>query len=388
MVTTHGEQHTTRSFAAGAFEFAVATDDVEDRRLAESLFRDLPAPGPSERPPTIFSLLRTGGNGTWSLSGPRLGNRSATTLDAALKLLLNAVNLCALDAEPDSLHLHAAAATKAGRAVVIAAQRDVGKTTTVAHLVARGWGFVTDETVRLSAGTDEVTGIPKPLSIKPKGRALVEHLEPWVVPATDGADGFRFVPIGASGATVDRGGAPHLVVLLRRPFDDGEGTDDGNGTGATSGARTGASTRPIHPADAAVALMQETLDAERFGRTAARLAALAAVSHCYEVTIGTPDETADAIESLSRLDPVEPLEVSVLPASDSFGPGVVSVAVGDRTVVHDTHSGRILALDAGATRVWSRLGGWSVDDDIDLDGPVISTFVARLRALGLLAGAT
>jgi hypothetical protein len=38
--------------------------------------------------------------------------------------------------------------------------------------------------------------------------------------------------------------------------------------------------------------------------------------------------------------------------------------------------------------VWSRLGGWSDDDDIDLDGPVIGTFVARLRALGLLAGAT
>ena len=82
-----------------------------------------------------------------------------------------------------------------------------------------------------------------------------------------------------------------------------------------------------------------------------------------------------------------PVEVSVLPRSDAFSPGVVSVAVGDRTVVHDTTSGRIFALDAGATRVWTQLGGWSVDPSIDVDGPVIEPFVAQLRALGVLAGA-
>ena len=103
--------------------------------------------------------------------------------------------------------------------------------------------------------------------------------------------------------------------------------------------------------------------------------------------MGTPTETADAIDAMLRLDPVVPVEVSVLPRSDEFSPGVVSVAVGDRTVVHDTTSGRIFALDAGATRVWSRLGGWSVDPSIDVDGPVVQPFVAQLRALGVLAGA-
>ena len=86
--------------------------------------------------------------------------------------------------------------------------------------------------------------------------------------------------------------------------------------------------------------------------------------------------------------PVEAVPVEVLPASRAFSSGVVSVRLGDRTVVHDARTGRIFALDAGATRVWSRLGGWSADRELDLDGPVIAPFVARLRALGVLDGAT
>ena len=82
----------------------------------------------------------------------------------------------------------------------------------------------------------------------------------------------------------------------------------------------------LHPVDAVVNLMQETLDAERFGAPAVRLATLAASTHCVELTVGTPEETADAIETLFRLDPPEPLDVTVLPPSDAFFAGVVSIA--------------------------------------------------------------
>jgi hypothetical protein len=373
MATDPGSRHLTRPFAAGAFGFAVVTTTADDRHIVEMLFSDLPEPPASDDPTTVFSLLRDDDGRGWSLDGPRLGIRASTTLDAALKFLLTAVNLCALDAEPEYLHLHAAAAIRDDRAVVIAAERDVGKTTTVAHLVARGWGFVTDETVRLSTTSDAVTGFPKPLSIKPGGHEVVAHLEAFTVPTGAGADGFGFVPVGASGATVARGGAPHLVILLRRPL----GADTVNAPTSVS----------MHPADAVVALMQETLDAERFGNAAATLAELAAASHCSTLTVGTPSETAAEIEILFSRDPVEPLPVRMLPPSDAFSPGVVSVAVGDRTVVHDTTTGRIFALDEGAARVWSRLGGWSDDTDIDVDAPVIRPFVAQLRALGVLAGA-
>jgi hypothetical protein len=280
-------------------------------------------------------------------------------------------NFGALDGDPAHLHLHGGLVTKDGRAVIIAADRNAGKTTTVAHLVARGWHYVTDEMVRLAAGTDEVLGVRKPVSIKPGGRRLVPHLQPWMIPSNDGEpDGFRFVPISASGATVVDGGRPHLVVLLRSPVDDH--------------ASAGAVALPMHPADAVVAMMQDVMDAERFGAAAQRLVMLAAASNTYELIRGTPEQTADEIERLARLDPPEPVDVCVHPSSDAFAPGVVSIGIGDRMVVHDPVSGPIFALDPGGARVWRQLAGWT--DDIDITGPVIQPFVERLRALGVLAG--
>jgi hypothetical protein len=365
---------TTRCFAAGAFQFAVATTSDDDRRLIEALFTDLPSPTTDTGEPSVLSLLRDGDDGTWFLSTPQLQDQGLPTLGLALSLLVSHVNLCALDAEPEHLHVHASVATRDGRAVIIAADRDTGKTTSVAHLVRRGWGFVTDETARLTPGSSGVTGFAKPLSVKLEGRHHVEHLEPFMIPPVgDGTEGFYFVPIGTSGATVVDGGEPHLVVLLRRPLSDEPGT--------------GPTARRLHAADAVVALMQQTLDAERFGSAAFQLATLAATTHCCELTMGTPDETVLAIESLFELDPVEALAVALHPPSAAFTPGVVTVTIDGRAVVHDADSGVILALDEGATLVWWQLAGWSKTTEIDIQGPVIQPFVSQLRELGVLAAA-
>jgi hypothetical protein len=341
--------------------------------LIESLFRDLPSPSASDEPPAVFVVTRerVGRETKWSLTGPRVENQFAGSRLTVLSMLMGAVNISGLDADPERLHLHAAAAVKDGRAVVVAAERDTGKTTAIAHLVRRGWGFVTDETVSLAPDRDQVSGFPKPLSVKPGGRGLVDHLTPWMVPAVeDGREDFRFVPVSASGAAVSTGGPVRLVILLRRPeFRDP--TD-------------GAVSRALHPADAVVALMQETLDAERFGPTALRLARLAASCRCYELSVGPPSATADHIEELFRLDPPVPPDVSVRPPSPAIGAHVVSITVGDRTVVHDRQSGRIFALDAAATLIWNHLGGWHPDPTIDLSGPIVAPFVAQLRALGVL----
>jgi hypothetical protein len=375
MVGRAGGRSVTRPFAAGAFVFTVTTDDDADRETVETLFQDVPRPPPTGAEPAAFTLQREGTrNAAWILGSPRSADRRTPTLEAALSLLLSDVNLCALDAEPEYLHLHAAAAVQGGRAVVIAAARNTGKTTTVAHLVARGWRFVTDETVRLDDEANGIGGFPKPISIKPGGVDLLHHLDSWMIPAADDWAGtFRYVPLGASGAILATGGTAHLVVLLRQP--------------PLPRPITEPRARLLHPADAVVALMQETLDAERFGPASARLAALAASTRCVELVIGSPVDTAAAIEALFALDPVDALDVRVLPASEAFSTGVVSIAIGDRAVVHDTASGRIFALDAGGTRVWGNLGGWTADTGLDLQGPVVKPFLAELRALGVLAGA-
>jgi hypothetical protein len=369
MAANGGGPQTTRPFAVGSFVFDVETSDDEDCSLVEAVFQDVPRADTRARH-ARFSLRREGSG--WRVAGGDLGEITVDRVESALSLLMSAINLGALDAEPEFLHLHASLATRDRLAVVAAAERNTGKTTTVAHLAARGWGFVTDETVRLSDDSPMLSGFPKPLAIKPGGEATVGHLARWLLPPPgDGPADFRFVPMGATGAAVSDGGLPHLVILLRRPPFGSTGS--------------GPVARQLHPADAVVALMQETLDAERYGRAALRLAELTAGTHNFELRMGTPSETADAIETLFRYEPIERLPVAQLPASDAFAPGVISVSIGDRAVVHDTSSGQIFALDAGATLVWQQLGGWYGGEPIDLQGPAIGPFVAQLDSLGVLA---
>jgi hypothetical protein len=374
MTTGRSERYTTRPFVIGAFAFTVTTATEADRRVVESLFQDMPAPTTVDASITPFSLIpRDSDTGGWVVRGRELLDVEMETLGGALNLLMGQINAGALDSDPEHLHVHAALATNEGAAVIIAAERHVGKTTTVAHLVARGFAFVTDEMVQLSPHTDKATGFRKPISIKPGGSEVLGHLEPWMVPSPNGSapsHDFSFVSMGATGATVVDGGRPHLAVILMRP----------------TGPEEGAHAEELHPADAVVALMQQTQDAERFGPAVVQLAKLAASTRCVDLTTGTPTETADAIEALFRLDAPEPVDVAVHPASEAFSPGVVSVGLGDRAVIHNTNTGRIFALDPGGTRVWSKLGGWS-EDPIDVDGPMMRPFVAQLRAFGLLGSA-
>jgi hypothetical protein len=366
----------TRTFAAGEFRFAVEVEDAGDLAMVESLLRDFPSPSTGEAAFTRFALTRERADReARKISGPMLDDHEVPNFASAFDLLLSAVNIAALESEPEDLHLHAAGATRAGRAVLIAAERNSGKTTTIAHLIARGFDYLTDETVRIRRDTGELNGLSKPLTIKPGGRGTVAHLEPWMAPrADDGPEVFRFVPVSASGAAVTRIGVPHVVILLRRP---------------ETQSLVDAAPRQLHPADAVVALMQETLDAERFGTAALQLARLAVNSHCYEVQVaGTPAEIADEIEAVCNREPVAATTLSLLPPSDAFSGGVTSIGLGNRVVVHHATSGLIFALDSGGSQVWKKLGGWHDDDRIDLRGPVIGPFVAQLRELGVLAGTT
>lgn len=367
------EVHTTGVFAAGSFEFTVVASHRDDQAVIEQLFRDLALHSTGATEPFVFSLTRgRSSRPTWIIDGPRVEDQPELPFAAMLTRLMSAINVCVLDVEPQYLHLHAAAATLDGRVAIVAAPRDTGKSTTVAHLAARGWAFVTDEIVRLSRDTSEVSGYAKPLSVKPGGDELLPHLRPWMIPPLhEDPDTFHFVPVGASGAALAQGGTAHVVILLRRP--------------PAGSPITGPTSRELAPADAVVSLMQETLDAERSGDAAHQLATLAARCHCYELTIGGPEATAELIEKLFQLDPVEPLDVTTLPWSEALAPGVVSLEIGERTVVHQTSSGGIFALDAAATRVWRRLGGWGTEDELDIDGPVIRPFVSQLRGLGVLA---
>ena len=287
--------------------------------------------------------------------------------------LMSAINVCALDVDVDALHLHAACATRDGRAAVFAAERNTGKTTTVAHLVARGWVFVTDEMVRLGPHQNEVSGFPKPLSIKPGGLGLLPHVEPWLLP-TDGADpgAFRFVPVGATGGIVGDGGTAHLVVVLRR-------------LAAARRVASRSCTRCIRPTRSSPSCRRRSTPSDsgvpRPAWPSARRRATASRWSSARRGIRRSDRAA----GITR------------PGRGAGGRGVARERHAEprRRLDHDRWTApwsttRRRVGSSPSTREPRRSGSRSVggvaDDDLDLEGAVLAPFVSQLRTLGVFAG--
>ena len=194
-----------------------------------------------------------------------------------------------------------------------------------------------------------------------------------MIPPTEADDRYLFVPIGAN-RWEDRRRRPSRAVRAAAAVPDG-------------GDTAAPAVQRLHPADAVVALMQETLDAERFGDAAAALRAtrnrvsLRCTHDGHARRDGRRDRVAvpaPSAQAARRLD---------VPADNACSPGVTTVGIGDRVVVHNTATGQIFALDEGGTRVWPQLGGWATDGEIDIEGPVIASFVTQLRNFGVLEGA-
>ena len=78
--------------------------------------------------------------------------------------------------------VHAAAAAREGRAVILPAPGGHGKTTTVAALVRGGWDFLTDEVTLISREDGLVHPFPRPLSISPGSLRLLPGLRDQIPP--------------------------------------------------------------------------------------------------------------------------------------------------------------------------------------------------------------
>jgi hypothetical protein len=351
--------------------FTVASPAVGLLALIEDLFRDLPTSSSTEDNAQFVLRLNLEDQNLYDLAGP-LGALTGASLPKVLTWLVAGVSKAALDMEPERLHLHAAAAAKDGRAAVMAAQRETGKTTTVARLLLRGWDYLSDETVSISGGDKRVWAFAKPLSIKPGGRNLVSEYSNAFLPTGSVPDqAVLHVSVGAVGSNSVESANPHLVVLLQPRIHSVQAEVPDS--------------RPLHPVDAVVGLMTETLDAGRFGPSAAlELARFAARCRCHQVFVKQPEATADEIDRLFEDSPVQALDVSEFVPRGRIAPNVTTIQIGERAVVHEHPEGRIMALDETATQVWLALGGWRPAEQFDLNGPMIGPFVEHLVDLGLV----
>jgi hypothetical protein len=149
-----------------AFEVHTASDDLA-RRVAE-VYRDLVDPdhGDTDGSRAVYEVVPGSAAGFWHLrcdGEPVFGD---VTASRALGLLLWHVNAQATHRPmPGHVVLHAAAATWQGRAVVLPAPMESGKTTTVTGLLLAGFGYLTDEAAAVSLSDLHVEPFHKSLSV-------------------------------------------------------------------------------------------------------------------------------------------------------------------------------------------------------------------------------
>ena len=302
-----------------------------------------------------------------------------TRIDGALSNVVSAVGRLALDADPSRLHLHCAALSIGGRGVLISAASGTGKTVLAATLARRGWTYVSDEAVGLDTDSSAAYGFPKPLLLKQGGPALAPYVAP-AHPSLGSLIDAWSVPASTIPAAIADELEPALVVILRRA-DDGS-TDEPPVP------------RPMHPVEAAVALMSQSLDPERFGLGAVAVVARL-VSHCLCVMlpVGPPDATAEIIEQLI-IAPHSPMTAVELASPDPgasdwrIPSSVRSVMIGERAVLHNNIAGGVVApLDEAGTAIWLAVHGQAPNwlPTGSLAEPGTLAFLDQLESHGLLS---
>lgn len=260
------------------FGFAIDTDLSEVRdRLAHILMHDVWVASDT-RPRRAYRIR--GSVGEYRvLVGGRCVQRGRTA-EGIVDFVLWDAHVRAIAGVHDRIALHAAAACRGGRAVLLPAPPDAGKTTTVAALVVSGFGYLTDEAALIDPRTLELHAYPRALRMNDRSARLVtRNPEPATEPSI--------------------GPARHLLCDELRP--------DSRADGASVAVivepryRLGGSTElsPVSRAEMLTLLARNSFNIRRWGSAGVqRLGALVAGADAYRLTMGDLWEGVAAIESL------------------------------------------------------------------------------------------
>jgi hypothetical protein len=173
-------------YQAISYPFSVRTDLEEPARVIPELL----APFASSDVPTaparaVYRLTRDpGGDGqnpfTVFVSGEVIA-RTATALGLVDETLWH-VNREAIARAEGFVAVHASAASRGDRGVVLPASQDSGKSTTVAGLIRAGFAYMTDEAALLDLRSAQLHPYPKPLWLAPPSVLALEGLRDRVLP--------------------------------------------------------------------------------------------------------------------------------------------------------------------------------------------------------------
>ncbi|MFL0414382.1 HprK-related kinase A [uncultured Sphingomonas sp.] len=118
------------------------------------------------------------------------------------------------------LLLHAAAAERDGRAIIMTGESGAGKSTLVALLQRRGWRLMADEFVLVDPSTGLVVPFPRPISMKNAAIAVAAAALPGarfgpLLYGTPKGDIRHLVPNHAALAAMDEAAEPALLLFPR-----------------------------------------------------------------------------------------------------------------------------------------------------------------------------
>lgn len=275
-------RHRTRRFRALDHDFAVETSDPALGQYLDTVFGSLAAPGSAA---ARYAIVEHEAAVTLAFEDEVL----TTTPDPthAVALLLWHVNQQAVGTSTGLVRLHAAGAARGGRAVVLPAPMEYGKTTLVAGLVKAGLDYLSDEVVALDPATLSIRPYPKALSVDPGSWAVLSEFRPIVEPAAARfVPGQWQVPPGAIRPQAVASGAKPAIVVAPR-------------------YRPGEPTRlvPVGRAEMVVELVASTFAFDREpARNLPTLGRLASEARCYRLSVADLDEACDLV--LRALDDV------------------------------------------------------------------------------------
>jgi hypothetical protein len=135
------------------------------------------APLRSDRCPNVAIEIDTDSEAGWLVA---VGGADPVRLGSRLSVVLRAVgevNNLAVASVPNDLVLHAGAVSADGRAVVMPAASNHGKSTLTTALVAAGYSYLTDEAAAIEDDL-QVRAFPKSIALDPGSFPLFSHLAP------------------------------------------------------------------------------------------------------------------------------------------------------------------------------------------------------------------
>ena len=319
----------SRGFAAGALTFRFRCDSAQTVSIYESIFRDL---AHCENPDADIEVSHRQSHAF--VRRPGGTHCGVPREDLVPWEVLRQVNLAALDADVERIHVHAAALVLAGRGTMIVAPSGTGKTTTAALLSQLGAVYATDE--MLGFGEFDVCSraFPKPFSVKEDHHESIASIAAMGHQALVGERSLSIVPASLVGAITDSPLNIELIVFLNR----------------TDGDRPYSA--EVHSANATAELALQSMDLERAGPAGlGTLAAVAARAACYAVSAGTPQETAALVSSLaeslpSRTEPTAPTPTAETTSSIQW------VDFGDAIAFYAQQSGSVGSFHEPAASEW------------------------------------